>query len=67
MGARLTLKMSSDDDSPKKGCDRQVKLYMPMHSIGPSELVLMSSTSNYTTMDVCRVGVEGNALFQDSL
>ncbi len=51
MGARLTLKMSSDDDSPK---DRQVKLYTPMHSIGPSELVLMSII--YLYYNACMYG-----------
>jgi len=43
MGAQLTPKMTSDDDSPKQWCDRHVKLYTYIHFIGPLDLVLKAS------------------------
>jgi hypothetical protein len=64
-GRALTPKMMSDDDSPSKCCDRQVKIFTPMHSIGPSEIVLMSSMYLLQWTYV-GWGVEGNALFHVS-
>ncbi len=46
-GAILTTKMTSDDNSPKEKNDCQVKIYSPIHFIGPLDLVLKASRVSY--------------------
>jgi hypothetical protein len=49
MGARLTPKMTSDEDGPSTLKYRNDMLYTSMQSIGPSELVLIVSIYLYYT------------------
>ena len=57
MGAQLTPKMTSDDDSPKQWCDRHVKLYTHIHFIGPLDLLLKASRVYY-----CNGGIYDNTM-----
>ena len=42
LGANSDGKMTSNDDSPNKWCDRYVKLYTQIYCLGPLDLVNMS-------------------------
>ena len=56
MDVQMTPKMTSDDNSPGVVMIRPSGqgVYMPMHFIGPKDLVLRASSTFYNGRTICR-------------